>query len=210
MSFPIDLVRASFPALAIKDESRERIYLDNPAGTQVSRRVADAVAACLLESNANLGGFFPTSRRAEAVVDAAHRAMADFLGAATPEEIVIGASMTTLTFHLSRSICRDFQPGDEIVLTRVDHEGNISPWLEIAAEKNLVVRWVPFDTETWRVEPAALDEVLSERTRLVAISPAGRDRPSEGRGARDGVPGEDGGRGSQFHEGKSESSRSIR
>ena len=116
MTFPIDRVRDRFPALTITDGARARVYLDNPAGTQVPGSVAEAVASCLIESNANLGGFFPTSVASEEVVVGAHRAMADFLGAESAEEIVIGANMTTLTFHLSRSICRDFAPGDEIII----------------------------------------------------------------------------------------------
>lgn len=170
MSFPIDRVRDRFPALAITDDARARVYLDNPAGTQVPGSVAEAVASCLIETNANLGGFFPTSVASEEVVVGAHRAMADFLGAGAAEEIVIGANMTTLTFHLSRSICRDFAPGDEIIVTRMDHEGDIAPWLEIAEENGLVVRWLPFDGETWQVEAAALEELLSERTKLLALN----------------------------------------
>ena len=169
MTFPIDFVRSQFPALAITDESRGRIYLDNPAGTQVPESVAHAVANCLIHSNANLGGYFASSRRADAVVAAAHEAMADFLGAGSADEIIIGANMTSLTFHLSRSICRDLQPGDEIIVTRMDHEGNVSPWLEIAAEKDLVVRWLSFDEKRWRIDESALGDLLNERTRLVAL-----------------------------------------
>ena len=169
-TFPIDAVRARFPALSITDAGRVRVYLDNPAGTQVPQSVADAVSRCLIESNANLGGTFPTTRAAEAVVNEAHAAMADFLGAAGPEEVIIGANMTTLTLHLSRSICRSFEPGDEIIVTRMDHEGDISPWLEIAADKGLTIRWLPFNEETWQVEPEALAELLNARTRLLALN----------------------------------------
>ena len=103
MTFEIDAVREKFPALGIKDQGKRRIYLDNPAGTQVPQAVADAVAKCLLETNANLGGFFATTLAAQAVVDDAHRAMADFLGAKTSQEVIIGANMTTLTYHMSRT-----------------------------------------------------------------------------------------------------------
>lgn len=170
MTFPIDLVRGCFSALAITDAGQARVYLDNPAGTQVPRMVVDRIAACLVECNANLGGFFATSRRADDVVQQGHEAAADFLGAAHADEIIIGANMTSLTFQLSRSICRDFLPGDEIVLTRMDHEGNLAPWLEMAEEKQLQIRWLPFDTGSWQLEPAALEELLSERTRLVALN----------------------------------------
>src|SRR6186997_238612 len=132
MTFQIDAVRAQFPALGLTDQGKRRIYLDNPAGTQVPSTVADAVAKCLLETNANLGGFFATTVAAQAVVDDAHRAMADFLGAASPEEVIIGPNMTTLTYQMSRTLGRGFSPGDEIVVTRMDHEGNVSPWLQLA------------------------------------------------------------------------------
>lgn len=170
MTFPIDSVRAQFPALALADAGHRRIYLDNPAGTQVPQGVADAVSRCLLTTNANLGGAFATTIAAQGIVDDAHRAMADFLGAGGPEEIVIGPNMTTLTYHMSRTIGRAFKPGDEIVLTRMDHEGNVSPWLQLAEDKGLVVRFLPFDEHTWQVEEAALAELLSDRTRLVALN----------------------------------------
>ena len=170
MSFPIDTVRADFPALSLADDGRRRIYLDNPAGTQVPRGVADAVSRCLVETNANLGGFFATTEAAQAVVDGAHAAMADFLGASGPEEIVVGPNMTTLTYHLSRTLGRTFRPGDEIVVTRMDHEGNVSPWLQLAEDRGLVVRFVPFDRDSWQVEEAALSAALTGRTRLVALN----------------------------------------
>lgn len=169
-AFPIDTIRAEFPALAITDGGVPRVYLDNPAGTQVPRRVAEASARCLLETNANLGGFFTTSRSAEAVVEGAHRAMARFLGAGSAREIIIGPSMTSLTFELSRSIGRTLQPSDEIVVTRMDHDGNIAPWLAIAEERGCVIRWVSFDEESWVIEPDALDAVLSKKTRVVALN----------------------------------------
>ena len=127
MTFQIDAVREKFPALGIRDQGKRRIYLDNPAGTQVPQAVADAVSRCLLTTNANLGGFFETTVAAQHVVDEAHAAMADFLGAASPQEIIIGANMTTLTYHMSRTLGRTMKPGDEIILTRMDHEGNVSP-----------------------------------------------------------------------------------
>ena len=169
MSFAIDDIRAEFPALALTDAGRRRIYLDNPAGTQVPRAVADAVSHCLLESNANLGGFFTTTLAAQEAVDGARAAMADFLGA-VPEEIVIGPNMTTLTYQMSRTLGRRFLPGDEIVVTRMDHEGNVAPWLQLAEDRGLTVRFVPFDAETWQIEPETLRAALTERTRLVALN----------------------------------------
>ncbi|MER8839214.1 cysteine desulfurase-like protein [Mesorhizobium sp. M0601] len=170
MDFRIDAVRAKFPALSLTDKGRRRIYLDNPAGTQVPQSVADAVSRCLLTTNANLGGFFDTTVAAQGIGDEAHLAMADFLGAASPQEIIIGANMTTLTYHMSRTLGRTMKPGDEIILTRMDHEGNVSPWLQLAEDLGLVVRWLPFDQQSWQIEEAALAALLSERTRLVALN----------------------------------------
>jgi len=168
--FSIEAVRGQFPALSLTDKGRRRIYLDNPAGTQVPQAVADAVSRCLLTTNANLGGFFETTIAAQSVVDEAHHAMADFLGAASPEEIIIGANMTTLTYHMSRTLGRTLKPGDELILTRMDHEGNVSPWLQLAEDLGLVVRWLPFDEMSWQVEEAALSGLLSDKTRLVALN----------------------------------------
>src|SRR5580692_564085 len=162
-AFPIDAARAAFPSLGGK-----QIHLDNPAGTQVPRAVADAVARCLLETNANLGGYFRTSRAAGDIVEQAHRDAATLFGAANWREIVIGPSMTALTFLMSRSLGRTLSPGDEIVLTHMDHDGNVAPWLAMAEERHCTIRWLPFDHETWRIEPEALDAVLSSRTRIVA------------------------------------------
>lgn len=170
MTFPIDRVRAAFPALGLSDAGKRRIYLDNPAGTQVPQSVADAVARCLIETNANLGGHFATTVAAGDVVDRAHQAMADFLGASTHEEVIVGPNMTTLTYAMSRTLGRNFQAGDEIVLTRMDHEGNVSPWLQLAEERGLVTRFIPFDRDSWQVEPEALKAVLTDRTRLVALN----------------------------------------
>ena len=170
MSFSIDRVRAQFPALSLKDQGQARIYLDNPAGTQVPQRVADAVAKCLLETNANLGGHFSTTRASGAVVDGAHQAMADLLGARSSREIIIGPNMTTLTFHLARSICRDFKPGDEIIVTKMDHEGNVSPWLAIAEDKGLKVKFLPFDKETWQIETKDLAALLTDKTKLLCLN----------------------------------------
>jgi cysteine desulfurase family protein (TIGR01976 family) len=169
-AFPIDDVRGEFPALALTDHGRSRAYLDNPAGTQVPQGVIAAVARCLGEANANLGGQFATSKAADAVVRGAHAAMADLLGAASAQEVVIGPSMTSLTYRISRSLGRRLAPGDEIVVTRMDHDGNVAPWLQLAEDRGLVVRWLPFDRESWRIEPQALDDVLSERTRILALN----------------------------------------
>jgi cysteine desulfurase family protein (TIGR01976 family) len=171
-AFPVERVRAEFPALAIADNGKPRIYVDNPAGTQVPARVSLAVSRCLLETNANLGGYFSTSIAAEEAVFSAHRAMARFLGATSEREVIIGPSMTSLTFALSRSIGRTLREGDEVVVTRMDHDGNIGPWLAMAEERGVTVRWVPFDEQSWTIEASALEAVLNDRTRIVALNHA--------------------------------------
>jgi len=170
VSFPIDAVRARFPSLAVRDDGVPRAYLDNPAGTQVPGSVAEAASATLLYANANLGGAFRTSVAAGAIVQRAHEAAATFLGAASYREVAIAQSMTNLTFAMSRSIGRTLERGDEIVLTRMDHDANVAPWLMLAEDLGLIVRWVPFDTRTWRVEVSALSSQLTSRTRVVALS----------------------------------------
>ena len=170
MAYPISDIRAQFPAMEIQDGGVARSYLDNQAGTQVPLCVAKAISDYMLSSCANLGGHFVTSVASDQVVLQAHSDMADFLGADSGKEIIIGQSMTMLTFHMSRSICRDFKPGDEIIITRMDHEGNIGPWLEIAKDKGLVIRWLDFDRGSWQIEGEQLEAVLSDRTKLVCLN----------------------------------------
>jgi cysteine desulfurase family protein (TIGR01976 family) len=172
MSFDLAAVRAQFPALAMRDGGRRRIYFDNPAGTQVPQSVANAVSRCLLEANANLGGTFQTSHRAGAVVADARTAMADLLNASSSNEIVFGQNMTTLTFHMSRSIGRLFEQGDEIIVTRMDHDANVWPWVILARDLGLEIRYLPFDTSSYEFDFAELDRLLSERTRLVCFGGA--------------------------------------
>ena len=168
--FPIDRVRREFPALSGTHDGRPRVFMDNPAGTQLPRRVVDAVANALMEAASNYGGYFEGSRNAEAIYAAAHRAMAEFVNARSANEIVVGPSMTALTLHLSRSLGRRFAPGDEIVVTRMDHEGNVSPWLLLAEDLGLVVRWLPFSRDTWKIEPEDLEALLGPRIRLLALN----------------------------------------
>ncbi|MBT8091664.1 MAG: cysteine desulfurase-like protein [Gammaproteobacteria bacterium] len=172
MPFDLDSVRSRFPALAITDEGMPRIYLDNPAGTQVPANVADAVADCLLRKNANLGGYFASSDAAVEVVAESRAAMSDLLNAPSADEIVFGANMTTITFHLSRSIGRLLQPGDEIILSRMDHDANVWPWVMLARDFDLVVRWLPFSPETFEFDLDDLDDLLSPRTRLLCVGGA--------------------------------------
>ncbi|RZV39233.1 MAG: cysteine desulfurase-like protein [Chromatiales bacterium] len=172
MSFDLDAVRAQFPALAIQDNGRRRIYLDNPAGTQVPGGVVAAMSDCLLQSNANLGGCFPSSAAADEVVESAREAMANLLNAPSAREIVFGQNMTTITMHLSRSIGRLFQSGDEIILSRMDHDANVWPWVLMAKDLDLNVRWLPFSPETFEFDLNDLDELLTDRTRLICVGGA--------------------------------------
>jgi cysteine desulfurase family protein (TIGR01976 family) len=170
--YDLETVRSRFPALSITDNGTPRIYFDNPAGTQVPQLVVDRMTQCLLESNANLGGYFTTSRLAVAVAESAHAAMADLLNAPSPDEIIFGQNMTTLTFHVSRSIGREFRAGDEIILSRMDHDANVTPWVLLARDLDLEVRWLPFDLRSFEFDLSALDELLNERTRLVCVGGA--------------------------------------
>lgn len=172
MTFDLEAVRSRFPALTITDSGQARVYFDNPAGTQVPQSVADRMSDCLLTANANLGGFFSTSERAGEIADDAHRAMADLLNAPSVDEIVFGQNMTTLTLHVSRSIGRELEAGDEIILSRMDHDANVAPWLLLARDLGLEVRWLPFDRETFEFDLARFDELLNGRTRLVCVGGA--------------------------------------
>jgi cysteine desulfurase family protein (TIGR01976 family) len=167
--FDAEALRRHFPALAIQDGGRPVALFDGPGGTQVPDTVIDAVADYYRTSNANHGGAFLTSRRNDAAAAEAHAAMADLLGAASPAEIKFGANMTTLTFHVSRSIAATMEPGDEIVVTILDHEGNVGPWKAIAADRGLVVRTLDIDASDCTLALDQLDKILSTRTRLVAV-----------------------------------------
>ena len=172
MSFDPETIRAQFPALAETDDGRRRIYFDNPAGTQVPQTVVDRMADCLLRSNANLGGYFRTAKLADEVVDNARAAMADFLNAESSDEIIFGQNMTTITLHVSRSIGRHLSADDEIIVSQMDHDANIYPWVLLARDLDLRIRWLPFDTETFEFDLTKLDELLSERTKLVCVGGA--------------------------------------
>ncbi len=169
MSFDVDAIRSQFPALARTVGGRPIAYLDGPGGTQVPQRVIDAVVDYYESSNANDGGAFETSERSMAVVDEARAAVADLLGAGSPDEVKFGANMTTLTFHVSRSIAATLSPGDEIVVTTLDHEANVSPWLAVAADRKLLVRTVDIRDDDVTLDLDSLDAAIGPRTRLVAV-----------------------------------------
>jgi cysteine desulfurase family protein (TIGR01976 family) len=168
----IDRVRSAFPALSQCDGGVARAYLDAPAGTQVAGRVLDRMRQAMVECCANDGGVFRTSVASEALMFEAHRAAAAFLGAASYEEIVFGLNTTSLLFSFSRMLSRQWRVGDNIVLSRMDHDANVSPWLIAASERGVEVRWLDFDPETFRYAYQDLDGLIDGRTRLVACNHA--------------------------------------
>ncbi len=168
-TFDVEALRRRFPALSIEDGGRPVALFDGPGGTQVPDTVIEAIAAYYKTSNANHDGAFLTSRRSDASVHEAHQAMADMLGAADASEIKFGANMTSLTFHVSRSIGATMVPGDEIVVTILDHEGNVGPWKAIAADRGLVVRTLDIRDADCTLALDQLDDLLTDRTRLVAV-----------------------------------------
>jgi cysteine desulfurase family protein (TIGR01976 family) len=161
--------RERFPGLMRKHDGHSTIFFDGPAGTQVPQCVADAMSDYLLHRNANHGGTFATSRETDAMLDAAGDAFAGFVGGGSREEVVFGQNMTSLTFHISRSIAANWQPGDEVILSAVDHDANITPWHQVASERGAVVRFIPFRHEDLTLDLDAYRKLLSERTRLVAV-----------------------------------------
>lgn len=162
-------VRDYFPALNLhSDRGNLPIFFDNPGGTQVPQSVIDAVTEVYRRMNAIPGGHFATSKRSSEMKAAAHSAMADLLNARQPEEIIFGANMTTLNFALSRALAHRLQPDDEVVVTRMDHDANVSPWLRIAQDHSLNVKWVDINVEDGTLDMASYEAALSERTRVVA------------------------------------------
>ena len=164
MTLDSALIRSQFPSL-----DRPAIFFDNPGGTQIARSSAERIQRYLLECNANHEGAFATSRQSDAILDEAHAAMADFLNAARPEEIIFGANMTTLTLHISRSLARQLKPGDEIVVTRLDHDANISPWLLVAEDRGCKVTWIDFDPQDCTLKLDEFEQALERKPRIVAF-----------------------------------------
>ena len=172
MNYDLEHIRGKFPALNIRDSGVRRIYFDNPAGTQVPIEVIQAVQKCMIESNANIQGGFETSNRVDKILEEFHQSMADFLNATSSDEIIFGQNMTTLTLHISRSIGRLLSKGDEIILSRMDHDANISPWLLLAEDIGLSVKWLSFDTEKYEFDLNCLENLLSDKTKIICIGGA--------------------------------------
>ncbi len=171
-ALPTDIfadAREQFPTLALEQDGRPVVYADNPGGTQVPRACIEAIAAYLSTSNANTGGAFVTSRQSDEMLDEVHAATADLLNAADPREIVFGPNMTTLTFALSRAIGRTLRRGDEIVVTALDHDANVAPWLALAEERGAVVRMSDVNLDTCTLDMDDLRAKITDRTRVVAV-----------------------------------------
>jgi cysteine desulfurase family protein (TIGR01976 family) len=164
MLFNQHLVRSQFPAL-----SSEAIFFDNPGGTQITRRAMDQMTSYLSKHNANHGGAFSTSITSDHILDEARAACADFVNADRPDEIVFGNNMTTLTLNMSRSISRNWKPGDEIILTRLDHDANLTPWALAAEERDVKVNYLDFDPETGTLKLDDLPEFLEHQPKLIAL-----------------------------------------
>lgn len=168
MPLNISEIRTKFPSLSHPFNGKAPIFLDNPAGTQVSKQVMDAVVEYYTTMNANQGGAFPTSRATDAMLEESRAVVADMLCAPSPNEIVFGANMTTLNFAFSRALSHILPDDSEIILTRMDHDANVSPWLRVAEDRNLSVKWVDFDPETAMLKLESLEAALSPKTKVVA------------------------------------------
>jgi len=164
MPLDVKAVRQQFPALA-----RPVLFLDNPAGTQISRHSLERINRYLLECNANHEGMFETSRKSDEILHEAHAAMADFLNAARPEEIIFGNNMTTLTLHISRSLARNLKPGDNLLVTRLDHDANIAPWMLIAEDRGCNLLWVDIDVEDGTLDLDDFARALERKPRIAAF-----------------------------------------
>jgi cysteine desulfurase family protein (TIGR01976 family) len=168
-SIDVTVVRERFPALARTHNGRPVVFADAPGGTQVPESVIDAMARYLRESNSNTHGVFPTSVETDQLIADARVAAADFLGS-DPDEIVFGQNATTLLFSISRAIGRRLGPGDELVVTRLDHDANIAPWLALAEDTGATIRHVDLSAEDGTLNLESLDAALSDRTRVVAFT----------------------------------------
>ncbi len=164
-------VRSAFPALGQRDAGVARIYMDAPGGTQVAGRVLERMREAMVDHCANDGGAFRTSRETDQAMQTAHVAAAQFLGCGA-DEVVYGLNTSSLLFHFSRMVARDWRPGDEIVLTRMDHDANVAPWLIEAEERGVTVRWLEFDAATFQYRYDTLPELIGPRTRFVACNHA--------------------------------------
>ncbi len=171
MTISTDAIRACFPALERRHAGRPVAYFDGPGGTQVPRQVVEAMTDYLYHHNANTHWHYPTSVETDQALARAREAFADFFGA-SPREVVFGNNMTTLTFHVARALGRKWGPGDEIVVTELDHHANVAPWRALERERGVTIRSVQFDTKTGELAVEDFAHAITRRTRLVAIGAA--------------------------------------
>jgi len=165
-------LRSLFPALARIHDGRPLVYLDGPAGTQVPTSVAQRVAQCMIEHNANRAGKFITSNEVDELMDHAHRAVADFLQVDDPKSIAFGPNMTSLTLSFSRALARTWSPGDEILVSNLDHDANYTPWVLAAKDAGVVVRTIAIAPQDATLDIESLESQLNSRTKLVAVTAA--------------------------------------
>jgi cysteine desulfurase family protein (TIGR01976 family) len=168
--FDVQILRQQFPALHQVRDGVVPVFFDGSAGTQVPERVIAAIVSYLRSCNANHGGVFATSRESDRIVWNAHEAIADLLNAPSAHEVIFGPNMTTLTFHLSRALARTWKPGDEVIVTRLDHDANVSPWVLAARDAGAVVRKIDIHTEDCTLDLDDLKKQIGSKTRLVAVS----------------------------------------
>ena len=165
-------IRAEFPALRREEQGTTVAWFDGPGGSQVPQGVIDAISGFLSRGGSNHGGAFAASRDSEAAHETARAAVGDLFGTRPDDYVAFGLNMTSLSFALSRALATTWSPGDEVVVTRLDHDANIAPWLRAAADRGATVKWVPYDTATFRLDLQALADVVGPRTRVVAITHA--------------------------------------
>ncbi len=170
-SYPIEKVRAQFPALERTYKERQAAYFDGPGGSQVVLQSITAIAGYMQRGGANLHGAFPSSWETEQVISEAREAAADFLNV-QPNEVAFGANMTTLTIAIANALGKQFKEGDEIVVTEMDHRANVDPWLMMAEDRGMTVRWIPVDKEKLTLDMQDIDTLINDKTKLVALGMA--------------------------------------
>lgn len=164
MALDLEFVRDQFPAL-----NNAGVYFDNPGGSQVVQPCLDRMREYLINSNANRGGAFASSQASDAILEQSRAAVASFINASRPQEIIFGPNMTSLTLSLSRALTTEFSESDEIIISRLDHDANISPWLQVAAASGCRIHWIDFDPANGRLDMDQLQSKLNEHTKLVAV-----------------------------------------
>ena len=168
----IESIRSRFPSLSRMESGNRAIYLDGPAGTQVPQSVVDRISQCMLNHNANRSGRFATSREVDQIMSQCHEVFADFLGANSADSIAFGPNMTSLTFQFSRALSRQWEPGDRILVSNLDHDANFTPWVLAAKDAGVEVKSIGIRASDATLDMDSLGKLLNDRTRLVAVTAA--------------------------------------